>query len=126
MSLSSASHRSLTRRNGSVRGLTQIDLMRGAKRRSAVVIEHLKYQLTGLVEGQYTFSRMIDLAKDQLATAWMDDLTPEDAGELDSWLKSRIGATSREVRLRWGFIRGLFDVVRDEVGSRSRRRRRQG
>jgi hypothetical protein len=91
--------------------------MRGVTRRSAIVVEHLKYQLTGLAEGQCTFSRLIDLAKDRLATDWME-LTPEDAGELDRWLRSRVGATSGEVRLRWGFVRGLFEVLRDEGGSR--------
>jgi hypothetical protein len=87
-----------------------------AKRSSAVAaVEHLKYQLTGLAEGQHTLHRLIDIAKERVETAW-DGLTPEDIGALDSWLSSRAGVTKGEARLRWGFVRGVFDTVREERG----------
>jgi hypothetical protein len=80
------------------------------------VVEHLKYQLTGLAKGQYTLSRSIDLAKDLIETAW-NELTPQDIGELDSWLKTQVRATKGEVHLRWGFVCGVFDIVREAGGS---------
>jgi hypothetical protein len=79
-------------------------------------IEFLKYQLPRLAEGQNTLQRLIDISKDRLETAW-DALTPQDITELDSWLSSRVGATKGEARLRWGFVRGVFDTVREARGS---------
>lgn len=79
-------------------------------------VEHLKYQLTGLVEGKHTFHRLIDIAKERVQTAWAG-LTPEDINKLNSWLSSRGGSTMGEARLRWRFVRGVFATVREERGS---------
>jgi hypothetical protein len=82
-----------TRRRSYVSRPTRIDpTMPATRSLRMAVVEHLKYQLTGLAEGQYTLSRSIDLAKDLIETAW-NELTPQDIGELDSWLKTQVRAT---------------------------------
>jgi hypothetical protein len=89
------------RRRSHVSRPTRVDpTMRATRSLRMAVVEHLKYQLTGLAEGQYTLSRSIDLAKDLIETTW-NELTPQDIGELDSWLKNQVRATKGEVHLRW-------------------------
>jgi hypothetical protein len=80
------------------------------------VIEHLKYQLPRLAEGQCTLHRLIDVTKDRIETTW-DELTPQEIYELDAWLGSRVRATKGEARLRWCFVRGVFDTVREARGN---------
>jgi hypothetical protein len=96
---------------------TRIDPALPSTRSSrTTTVEHLKYQLTGLVEGRYMLNRLIDVAKDRLETGW-NGLTPQDVGELDGWLRSQVGASKAEARLRWGFIRGILDTIREARGS---------
>jgi hypothetical protein len=78
-------------------------------------VEHLKYQLSRLAESRCTLSRLIDLANERHETAW-NELTPQDIGELDGWLRSQITATKGETHLRWGFVQGVFDTVREAGG----------
>jgi hypothetical protein len=79
------------------------------------VIDHLEDQLGQFAEGGYTLSRLIDLSKDQFETVW-DELTRQDVQQLDSWLRGKIRATKGEARIRWGFVRGVFDTVREARG----------
>ena len=79
------------------------------------VIDHLEDQLGQFAEGRYTLSRLIDLSKERLETTW-DELTRQDVQQLDSWLRDKIRATKGEVRLRWGFVHGVFDTVREARG----------
>ena len=78
-------------------------------------VDHLEYQLGQFAEGRYTLSRLIDLSKDRLETTW-DELTRQDVQQLDSWLRDKIRATKGEARLRWGFVHGVFDTVREARG----------
>jgi hypothetical protein len=78
-------------------------------------VGHLEYQLGQFAEGRYTLSRLIDLSKDRLETTW-DELTRQDVQQLDSWLRDKIGASKGEARLRWGFVHGVFDTVREARG----------
>jgi hypothetical protein len=84
-------------------------------RSSAVAAsEHLRHQLTGLAEGQHTLHPLIHITRERVA--W-DGLTPQDIDALDSWLISRVGVAKGESRLRRGFVRGVFDTVRVELGT---------
>jgi hypothetical protein len=78
------------------------------------VVDHLEFQLARFSEGQYTLDRLIDLSKDRLESAW-DELTRQDVGDLDSWLSDKIRADG-EARLRWGFVRGIFEAIREVRG----------
>jgi hypothetical protein len=120
----SASPCGRTRRRSAMLEPTRIDPTLPIARSSTVAaVEHLKYQLTGLADGQHTLHRLIDIAKERVETAW-DGLTPQDIGALDSWLNSRAGVAKGEARLRWGFIRGVFDTVREERGAADAKLRR--
>jgi hypothetical protein len=79
-------------------------------------IDHLKYQLPRFAEGQYTLQRMIDVARDRLEANW-EELTSQDINELENWLGGRVRSAKGEARLRWGYVRGIFDTVREERGS---------
>lgn len=81
--------------------------------------EHLKYQLTGLTGSQYTPHRLIDIAKERVETAW-GGLKAQDITDLDNWLASRTGSATGEERLRWGFVRGIFESVRAQSGAPAR------
>ena len=78
-------------------------------------IDHLEYQLGQFAEGRYTLNRLIDLTKDRLETTWVE-LTRQDVQRLDCWLRDKIRANKGEARLRWGFVRGVFDTVREARG----------
>jgi hypothetical protein len=80
------------------------------------LVDYLEYQLVRFAEGQCTLNRLIDLSKDRLEAAW-DGLTRQDIGQLGSWLSDQVRTTDGEVRLRWGFVRGIFDTIRETRGS---------
>jgi hypothetical protein len=80
-----------------------------ARRLRSTTIDGLMYQLPRLAEG--ALQRLIDVTKDRLKTAF-NDLTPQEVFELDSWLGTRVRAAQGEARLRWGFVRGVFNTVR--------------
>jgi hypothetical protein len=80
------------------------------------VTEYLKDQLPRLAEGRYSLQRLTDLTRDRLETAW-DEMTPEEVCELDAWLGNRVRATEGEARLKWGFVRDVFDTVREVCGN---------
>jgi hypothetical protein len=82
------------------------------------VVDHLEFQLARFAEGQYTLDRLIDLSKDRLESAW-GELTRQDVDYLDSWLSDKIRASNGEERLRWGFVRGIFETIRELRGLKS-------
>lgn len=91
-----------------------VDPMQPAGRKLAMTaVNYIMYQLTGLAEGQYTLHRLIDVVKERFDTTW-DELTGEDIDAIDHWLSSRVCASQGEVRLRWGFIRGLLETLHEE------------
>ena len=75
-------------------------------------IEHVKLQLIRLVEAEHMLGRLIDLTKERLETAGTG-LTKEDVGELSSWLTYRLHTTKGRTRIKWRFVCGVFDELRD-------------
>jgi hypothetical protein len=75
-------------------------------------MDQFKDQLTSCAEGRHTVDRLIYLAKDRLESA-LDEIRPEDAGELRVWLNSRAQAGTEEAKIKWDLIRGVFDTMRD-------------
>jgi len=75
-------------------------------------MDQFKDQLTSCAEGRHTVDRLIYLAKDRFELA-LDEIRPEDAGELRVWLSSRAQAGTGKAKIKWDLIRGVFDTMRD-------------
>jgi hypothetical protein len=75
-------------------------------------MDQFKDQLTSCAEGRHTVDRLIYLAKDRFELA-LDEIRPEDAGELRAWLNSRAQAGTGKAKIKWDLIRGVFDTMRD-------------
>ena len=91
---------------------TRIEPTLPSTRRRIATLEHLKYQLSRLVESPYTLQRLIHASRDRFESAW-NDLTPDDIGELNSWLNSRAEAAKGEARVKWGIVASVFWGVRE-------------
>jgi hypothetical protein len=65
--------------------------------------DQLKDQLTSLAQGRHTVNRFLDLAKDRFELA-LDEIRPEDAGELRVWLNSRAQAGTGKAKIKWDLI----------------------